>query len=625
MSLADRLLKNYERDLTVYFQRQEFPVFVLMERLLKIVDKDGRCVPFELNFQQCQLYIAICEQKRAGKPVRQDILKARQIGFSTFIAGLFFIIAMYTPNIKVGVVADIEAHAKAIFAKYQFFYDHLDDNNPNKAIIDEYARTNNGKIHPLSYKPSLRAQRGQQLMHTAKGNSLLEVIVAGEASGRGSTYHLLHLSECAFFENLSVTLIGLLETVSSKNLSSMIFLETTANGFNDYKLRWDKDVLGKTSYNAFFCPWYVNPEYVDDEYQKYYITFGKEKELPLMEEWLYEKQQVHKLSNAQMKYYWDKYLDKGDKDAMLQEYPFSMIDAFLSSGNCIVDSEMIAKRKEEVIKEVLPNMKTGKFLYQKNYSLDGSQISVTNDEFKEFRNGAIRIFVEPDETHPYVVVCDPNEGGSDDSAIQVIDNYTGEQCAAMKTNEMTVDEVTFQLYLLGKMYNWALVSSENNRSSIILETLVKLNYPRVYLDQKRITEDYYQKIGRKYGHNINRGNRDRGIQMLQMYFRENPRNINDYETLSQLETFQRVEHVDKSGKKTYKVEASGSSHDDLIMAYIGYFIVRDQQSFVPMQNGQTNQKRKFASIEEAEAYYEEKMRNISAQKGALERFSGIRF
>ena len=202
MSLADIELKDYEKDLMVIFQGYSLPAYVLMEKLLRITDKEGRCIPFLLNRQQIELYKEICLQRRNGKPVRQNVLKSRQIGYSTFIAGLFFIIGMFTPNMKIGVVADVEKHAKDIFAKYEYFYNHLDDSNPNKKEIDAFESANRGKRHPASYKPELKAQRGQSLLQTRAGNSIIEVVVAGEGSGRSNTYHLLHLSECAFFKNL---------------------------------------------------------------------------------------------------------------------------------------------------------------------------------------------------------------------------------------------------------------------------------------------------------------------------------------------------------------------------------------------------------------------------------------
>ena len=623
-SLADVMLNEYKRDLTVIFQGRRYPVFVLIEHLLRIIDKNGRCVPLIMNRSQIELYKRICEQKRENKPVRINVLKARQIGYSTLIAALFFIIGMFTPNMKVGIVADVEKHAKNIFEKYQFFYDHLDDSNPNKEEIEKYQMENKGRLSPLSYKPKLKAMRGQQLLWTQAGNSLIEVIVAGESSGRSTTYQLLHLTECAYFDNLKVTMNGLLETVSSKNKNSMIFLETTANGMNEYKERWDKDITGKTSYDAVFTAWYTNPEYVDDEYENYALAHhGEELPLPLLEEWLYEKKELHGLNNAQMKWYWDKYQDKGDKSIVLQEYPFSPMDAFLTSGNCIFNAELVNKRKQEVLKE-LPYVKQGMFTYEKAFSLDGSVIEISNAKFREYRNGAIHIFKEPISTHPYVGICDPNNGGSDDAAIQIIDNYTGEQVARLKSNEMSLDLVAYQFYLLGKYYNWALLSNEMNLGKVVMEYLIKMKYPKLYLNQSLTFDDYKQGTSRKYGHITTKANRQFMIDSFQIAFKENPNIINDYDTLTQMETFQKVEHVSRSDKRTFKIEATADNHDDLVTSFMAFYLVRTQQTAVPSENV-AGEKKHFNSIEEVQDYYENKMRELTQPHSKLEMVTGIRF
>lgn len=626
-TLADRELKDYERDIVITFQGKKYPAFVLMERLLRIVDKDGNNIPFVLNRQQINLYKRICKQRRENRPVRSNVLKARQIGYSTFIAGLFFVIGMFTPNVKIGIVADVKEHAENVFEKYQYFYDHLDDSNPNFTIIKEWEQANKGGHHPLSYKPVLKAQRGQQLLQTKFGNSTIEVVVAGESSGRSTSYHYLHLTECAFFPNLKVTLNGLLETVSSKNKKSMIFLETTANGFNEYKDRWDKDITGKTSYDAVFTPWYDNPDYVDDEYQAYYEEHGVEKELPLLEEWLYEKKEIYHLTNAQMMWYWNKYQDKGDKGMTLQEYPFSPIDAFLTSGNCVFGAELVAKRKEEVVKlmnDVNTRPKQGLYSYETTFSKDGSFIDIENIKFNEFRNGEIKIYAEPDPTHPYVGICDPNNEGSDDVAIQIVDNYTCKEVAVLKSNQLGLDKVAYQFYCLGKAYNWALLSNEMNLGKVVMEYLIKLKYPKLYVNQNLQMDDYRKGLTKKYGHSTTKANRQWMIDSFVIAFKENPSIICDYDTLTQMETFQTVEHHSKSGKVTRKDEATGGNHDDMVTSFMAFYLVRSQQTALLLEKGKSTRP-KFESIEEAQIYYEEKLKKSAKSSSRLERFTGINF
>lgn len=612
MTLADNELSVYDNVFTVYFQGLRLPVYVLMEKLLKITDKDGHCIPFTLNRQQVELYKEMVVQRTSGRPVRQDILKSRQIGYSTFIAGFNFIVGMFTPNMHVGVIADVEDHAKNIFAKYEYFYKHLNDSNPMRDEIEAYDRSVKkvkGQKHPNDYRPTLKAQRGQTYMETEAGNSIIEVLVAGQGSGRSGTYHILHLSECAFFKNLKVTLNGLLETVSSKNKNSFIFLETTANGFNEYKDRWDKDSAGKTSYHALFMPWYMNPEYSNDEFNNPSVR------MPAMEEWLIEKGKQHNLSRGQLVWYWDKYQDKGDKGIVLQEYPFTPTDAFLTSGNCLFNTELIAKRKEELLQKIDSGNwgRSGRFATTAKYSEDGKEIEFENHGFVEHRNGDITIYEEPIEGHPYIVNCDPAMGGEDYYAIQVIDNYTCQQVAVYHSNSPSGDdEVAFQLVALGQYYNNALISAECNNSngSYILQVADKCGYKFIYQDT-----DYDALTDRwdnRFGYKTKQNNKNPMVTMLKLSFRDNYRMINDLQTLCEMEEFE-VYRNENTRKESYR--ASGSAHDDLVMSLCGCFYIRSSQvqSCIP-QKTVAKKFEKF-SIDPFAAAREQKHKNMIKKKG----------
>jgi len=564
MTLADRELAGYERDWTITFQGRVYPMWVLMERLLWIVDKDSKRVPFHLNAQQIGLYKEICMQRRSGRPVRQDILKSRQIGYSTFIAGAFFLTGMFTPNLKIGVAADVEKHAKDIFAKYEYFYDHLDDSNPMKAEIDEFERTHKGQRHRASYKPTLSYARGQTMMATAAGNSVIEVIVAGQGSGRSNTYHMLHLSECAFFKDLLITMNGLLETVSSKNRESFIFLETTANGFNEYKSRWDKDSQGLTSYGALFMPWFSNPEYRNEDYDDPNAV------PPKMDQWFLDRKERFNLTWSQIVWYWDKYQDKGDLGLTLQEYPFCATDAFITSGNCVFSTELIAKRKEELMPN-LANVRRGRFVTKHQFSLDGKSVQFESEGFLECNGGEIAIYEEPKPGHPYICNLDPAMGGEDSYVIQVLDNYECRQVATYRTDRPGGDdEVAYQLVALGLHYNGAMICAECNNSngSYILQLASRCGYRNIYQDSEyEALSDSWEN---RFGYKTKQSNKAPMVTMLKLAFRDDYTMISDFQTLCEMEEFGVFKTV--GGKETYR--ADSGSHDDTVTALMGCFLVR---------------------------------------------------
>lgn len=600
-SNADKELAKYKKVLTIHFQGKEYPLWVLMEYLEFVVTKDGKYVPFRLNAQQIKLYAEICEMVMKKEPVRINILKARQEGISTFIAYMFSLLAFYNSNIRIGIVADSKEHAEELFSKYQYVYDHLDDRNPAKEQIDNEPE----KYKKYSWKPTLKYAQGKKLMATRAGNSSIEVMVVGESSGRSKRFDYLHLSEVAFWGALSSTLTSLLQTVSNKSLKSMIFFETTANGFNGYKTRWDNDVLGVTRYKAVFLSWYINHEYDDTDIIKDKF-WNYEKEL---EEWELEKMEKFQLTPGQMHWYHMQYLDLfgtpseiSPKELILQEYPFEPIDAFRTNGNSVFDNELAAKRQSELYK-LIDNYIYGKFMATLEYSQDGGLIKIQYGKdcgFTPLRNGVVRIIEKPKVGYPYVAVCDPNRGGKDDTAIQVIDNTNGRQVAVVQTNKMLPDEVATQLYCIASYYNNALVSVEMNGSPSVMDILLKMHYENIYLRQAHEYDDAKKSIRMAYGHVTTKSNRDRMIQSLQIAFRQDPSIITDYNTLEEMLTFQMIESFDRYGNITSsKMEAIGGKHDDLVMALCGFYEVRHQQSAVPdLEIANVKKKKTLYELEE---------------------------
>lgn len=570
------MLAGHERTFTVKFMGKVYPLWKLVEHLAHITDKDDNDVVFKYNYQQCLLYLELCKAKEEGRQPRIDILKARQIGFSTMIAVQSGIIALFTSNTKVGIIADTEEHASGLFEKVQYMYDHLDLANPNRKLIESDPK----KYAYLSYKPSLKYNKGKKMLQTAKGNSTIEVMCVSDSAGRSKHYTILHCSEVAFWKITEKALLALFKTVSRTNPNSTIYLETTANGFNEYKLRWDRDFSGNgASFTAFFAPWFENPEYS----MKIPLGFDL---MADMDQWEIDKMEKYHLTMEQMYWFHLEYLDAGrNKDYVLQEDPFDPTDAFISTGTSVFDKDLVAQRKREIIEEeTRTHYPTGLFTCQHIANRDQSKIEIPISSIKwhKERDGAIKIFENPKKGRPYVIIADPNMGGSDNVAMQVIDNYTGEQVARFKSNKLANDQCAWQLYCLGYSYNWALISSETNVGQIVMELLVRANYPKLYVTQSESYQNYNRTIKQQFGHKTTVANRQYMIDSFVKAFRENPRMIKDYDTICEMESFQLVEHFDKDGQVTRsKQEAAGGSHDDLVMSLAAFYVVRSQQTSIP--------------------------------------------
>ena len=610
-TLADRLLAGHERTFTVRFLGKRYPLWKLVEHLAHITDKNDNDVPFRYNRQQCQRYLEKCKLKEAGLDDRTNTLKARQIGTTTQEAVESGIKAFFTPNVAYAIIADLQEHAGGIFDKIQYLYDHLDMANPHRKLIESDPK----KYGHLSYKPALRYNKGQKMLQTAYGNSRIEVVCVSDAAGRSRHYTGIHCSEVAFWPGMEKALLSLFKTVSRGNPNSSISLETTANGFNDYKIRWDKDYAGGDgSFKAIFLPWFENPDYQRPLPPGYDLMAS-------MDQWEIEKMRKHNLTMEQMYWFHLEYLDSGrNKDYVLQEDPFDPIDAFISTGTSVFNKDLLTLRKREIVEELQKNPpENGMFSCKHLANEDQSQIEIPPDSIKwmPMKDGPIRVFKKPETGHPYVVTCDPNMGGKDDVAMQVIDNHTGEQVARFKSNELSNDRCAWQLYCLARHYNWALISSETNVGQIVMELIVRANYPKIYVTQAKSYENMRQTIRPQFGHKTSTTNRQFMIDSMSRAFEENPSMVKDYDTICEMESFQLVpQHFDKDGNATkWKQEAAGGSHDDLVMAFAAFYLVRNQQTALisEVENKPSGEKKTFENFEAEYAKWQEEREK--AQKG----------
>lgn len=572
------ILKPYDNVLTIRTSIGNVAVYKIIEKFLKIEDKNGDEIPFILNDDQVDLYKTMCEQALRKEPIRINILKARQKGFSTFIAGVIFVCTIFQPGKKAAIVADVSDHARELFHKYQFFFDKL----PKEMQLDKIASN----------------ARELVVRHKNGSRSSIRVLVQGEASGRGSTYQYLHLSECAFWDDLQKTLTSLLQTVSNTNVNSMVFLETTANGVNDYKVRWDNDVTGNTRYIAKFYAWFTTKDYRN----KYLRDYDKPT-------WLLDYQQKYSLDEEQALWFYDEWQElQQDLDFLRQEYPSNPVEAFITTGNSVFNVELLLERKAEILKE--KPLKRGEFVYEKKTSLDGGQITLSNIRWLESRNGSIKIYEEPNPTRPYVVSNDPAMGGEDYFSTQVFDNYSCKQVAVYHKNRCDADDCAFQMYCLAKYYNDAMITGETNTTSYLLQVCYKCGHRFIYQDQD--VEDLGTRYANKFGYKTKQNNRQYMITLFAQAFRDDPKIIRDYETICEMENFQYVKSASKTknGAPVEKAMATGGFHDDLVTSIMGFFLCRNEQRAIPLNNPVKREE----TIYEIEKKIEERRRDLSKKR-----------
>ena len=503
-----------------------------IENCLKIKTKSGTVVPFRLNDAQRKLYAVAKRQQDAGKPVRLIILKARQLGFSTLTEGLIFHACATRRNVNALIVAHREDATANLFRMSKLFYDEL----------------------PAPVKPMLRASNAQELVfeNPSKLRSEREArpglrsrircaTAGGRGIGRSDTLQCVHLSEYAFWpdgaDGKASTLAGILQAVPSLP-GTMVVIESTANGFEDFKERWDAAVAGENDFEPVFFAWFENPDY----------------SMPVVPgtEWTPEERDLkaaYQLTDEQLQ--WRRWCIAnncgGSLDMFRQEYPASPGEAFLHSGTGVFDNEQIVLRLER-----LPS--------------PAGRGEFTDGEWTESETGAITLYELPEEGVPYVLGGDTAGEGSDYFTAIVIDNVTG-RIAAKLRQKYSEPEYVRQICALGRFYNDALVAIETNFSTYPVMKLQEMEYSNQYSREREDT--YTRQMRKSYGFRTDRQSRPRAIANLVEVFSSHPEWFTDRELLEEMLTF--------CYNEDHRPEALAGKHDDLVMGAAITYAVRHQQ------------------------------------------------
>lgn len=212
------------------------------ERFLRVRPRaGGDRIPFILNSAQRALHARIEAERNAFSMVRALIPKARRMGVSTYIGGRYF----HRTATEFGRRAQVVAHRADSAANL-----HRE--------IKEFAVG----LPPVA-TPSIGATNSYELIFD-KLKSLYKVASAdGGDIGRSDDFHLLHLSEAAFFDNTEDLSSGLLQTV--QNLpGTEIAMESTGNGQSGMFYSMCEEAQrqhNKGPWRLHFLPWSLMPEY----------------------------------------------------------------------------------------------------------------------------------------------------------------------------------------------------------------------------------------------------------------------------------------------------------------------------------------------------------------------------
>lgn len=400
-----------------------------LENLYFIKDRHGNVVKFKLNRAQTKLL--------AHLHSRNIILKARQLGCSTFIAILFLDGCLWNENISAAIVADKLENGKNIFKKVEFAW----------------------TMFPRKLKDTMN------LLSTSDSTSEMawtngSVIKVGTTLHSG-THQYLHISEYGPLCNQSPEKA---EDIKKSALPTvphdggLVFIESTAEGEqNDFhsmvvdaqettqRAKTTGKPLLPMQYFFHFFAWFE-----EDSYR----VKGEPGVVPMpraIERYLAELEKTLGITLDQAQKNWYALTAKDLKDRMKEQHPSTPDEAFLSSGSKQFDPEIIAKKIQEEVREPI--------------GIDGDLFMYT-----AYKRG-----------HSYAIGADVADGvGLDSSTAVVIDFTTNEIVATYKSNTIDPVNFAFDLARIGNQYGVALIAPENARTGHTVCVKLQEMYSNLY-------------------------------------------------------------------------------------------------------------------------------------------------
>jgi hypothetical protein len=384
---------------------------LLIAELLKIRFKAGGIEYLRLNRAQLE-YSRRCSKQNI-------VLKARQLGITTYVAARYFLQTITRPGTLTVQVAHSQESAEAIFNIVRRFWEKLPEGLRRGALIHSRANVRQ-LVFPLL-------------------DSEYRVETADANAGRGMTIHYLHCSEVSRWpRDAAETLASLRGSVAPRG---EIVLESTPNGAaGAFYREWQQAI--ETGYTRHFFPWWY-----DEGYQE---IVEPDKILPLTPSES-ELVEAHGLTDEQIA--WRRKQWKTLRELAGQEFAEDPSSCFLTSGECVF--EMTALEKASGL---------------------AGEMMASED------NGRLAIWLPPQKGRRYILGVDTAGGGSngDYACAEVIERTMGMQCAELH-GHFPPFELARRVAELGQRYERSLVVVErNNHGSAVLAHLKHLEYGNIF-------------------------------------------------------------------------------------------------------------------------------------------------
>lgn len=517
-------------------------------------------VPFVLNRGQRRVVEALEADRRAGRPMRMIVLKARQWGCTTVVEMyMAWVQCCLARNWHSLLCSQVQSVSSAIRNMLAMLLEHYP--------LDLWDGSEQGR-------PSLTAFQGQQAIREIKGRDCHLTLATSESvnSVRGSDYAMAHLTEVAFWkdtpsakpEDFIRTICGAVARVPM----TMVVMESTANGVGNFFHReWCRSERGDSDKRAVFVPWYeieIYREEVADPMALWQAMDAYERGL-----W-----NDFGLSLERIQWYRMKRAEMADHTAFMAEYPTTPGEAFACTAAAVFSPEGVERLR--------PGCAELRYETGDVASVTGAVTGIRSLDALGFRKdstGMMKLWKRPRAGGSYVVAVDV--GGrtlkADWSVVAVFDTAGCDgrpEVVAQWRGHVDHDLLAWKGAQIARWYNTALLVFESNsmehdyatgltsdQGAYMLHELGEV-YPNLYYRQS-MGED----CGRKPGFHTNRATKQMIITELIAAVRDGTYIERDAMALDELSTYEL--------RPNGSYAASDGHHDDILMTRaIGLHVAR---------------------------------------------------
>ena len=522
-------------------QKHDYPFWAAMFAYIKRKG-GGTDVLFRLNRPQRKLIKRLEKMRKAGKPIRLILLKARQWGGSTAIQ---IYMAWLQLVHEVGLNSLIIAHQGTGSDEIKDMFDRMIKSYPVEMLHEL------GEAYAPNEPKMVGVGKSGNIFRVPQRNCKIKIGTAERPNScRGGDYNLVHLSEVALWkETDGKKPEDIVRSACSGILLrpyTMIVYESTPNGVGNF---FHKEYLaakkGLSQFEAMFVAWF--------EIEQYELPFANEAEKYAFAKKLFENRRNDEVKSDREEpgtYLWrlwekgatleaihwyvserSKYTNHGD---MASEYPSDDIEAFTYSGRKVFSSEDVEQFR--------PACRAPRWIGEIYGSADEGEKAIEGLRFKKEADGRLFMWHDVERSDDeevidrYLVIVDVCKGhtkNADFADILVIDRLSmmdGEppEVAAEWHGHIDMDKLAWKATQVAAYYNNALLVIESNtletnntkgEAEYIL-TLIHEVYGRQLYARKQSAEDIRQGLPKKYGYHTNPLTKKVVIYNLKVVIRE---------------------------------------------------------------------------------------------------------